>query len=288
MDSEDFRDRTYEFRSLVKTLKPSDPTKSFILIPENCPVTPFQTTYQIIMADIEKIDVLKIKLNNIISTPKSTTSSEIIDRQIKTLRSKLEKSQKNIIQLKKFHTAPPKTMIYRYNQSIISILETSLRKYQKEIKKDLEDYQRNLVETTQRQRKLSNTTAMETEMLSMAHDETETNMNDFQNQQQIFSRMQQQNQVDINQRDEVEALRNMQETVAMISQYTQELNQLVLEQGEAIIRIDDVVEQANVNLVNTRHELRRYLERLARDRCFVFKLIGIFSFFLFLYLFFFN
>ena len=87
--------------------------------------------------------------------------------------------------------------------------------------------------------------------------------------------------------EDYEAMRVMQETVMTIAQYTQDLNQIVMEQGEMIVRIDDNVEQANQNLITTRQNLVIYLDRLIRDRCFVFKLIGIFSIFLMIYLYFF-
>ncbi|MEN2496745.1 MAG: Syntaxin-5, variant 2 [Marteilia pararefringens] len=69
-----------------------------------------------------------------------------------------------------------------------------------------------------------------------------------------------------------------------LGQNHEQLNQIIAEQAETIVRIDDYVHNANVNLVNTRSELLNFMAEQVKDRCFVVKLVVIISIFFIIYL----
>lgn len=80
------------------------------------------------------------------------------------------------------------------------------------------------------------------------------------------------------------AMQNIEDNIDQLLDMNQQLNQIIVEQGEKIIRIDENMEQGEENLLRTRAELKRYLERIVSDRCFVFKLLAVFAVFFFIYI----
>jgi len=284
-DSEDFRDRTLEFRSLVGTLKPSSEAFKYQQEEQRELPNAFEITYKIILSDISKLEFLESKFNSLVSVHDRSSPKPEINKQMRVLLAKIQKSEKNILQLKQIHEnlhLNPKSMLNRHNLAVIKTLEGKLHKLAKNIKNMIEDFKKWISETNERQKRYSNRPWSETEEISMNYQNIDIE-NNLQNHHQMVTHMEQNSKVN----EDYEAMRVMQETVMTIAQYTQDLNQIVMEQGEMIVRIDDNVEQANQNLITTRQNLVIYLDRLIRDRCFVFKLIGIFSIFLMIYLYFF-
>ncbi|MES1903695.1 MAG: Syntaxin-5, partial [Paramarteilia canceri] len=97
-----------------------------------------------------------------------------------------------------------------------------------------------------------------------------------QNDQEIFNGNPIRKLQITNQNNSLDAMtmQNIEENIEQILDMHQQLNQAIVEQGEKIIRIDENFEQGEENLLRTRDELKRYLERVVSDRCFVFKLLA--------------
>jgi len=91
-DSEDFRDRTFEFRSLVGALKPSSEAFKYQQeeVQRELP-NAFEITYKIILSDISKLEFLESKFNSLISVHDHSSPKPEINKQMRVLLAKIQK-----------------------------------------------------------------------------------------------------------------------------------------------------------------------------------------------------
>eukprot|EP00667_Euglena_gracilis_P011731 EG_transcript_12005 len=77
-----------------------------------------------------------------------------------------------------------------------------------------------------------------------------------------------------------DAVRQIEATISELSGMFQEFARIVAEQDELIMRIDDDVETALVNVERGQNELIRYLNRISGNRNLILKIFGVLFFFI--------
>ena len=144
----------------------------------------FEITYKIILSDISKLEFLESKFNScnflksdyfefilqVVSVHDRSSPKPEINKQMRVLLAKIQKSEKNILQLKQIHEnlhLNPKSMLNRHNLAVIKTLEGKLHKLAKNIKNMIEDFKKWISETNERQKRYSNRPWSETEEISM-------------------------------------------------------------------------------------------------------------------------